>query len=40
MAAQLITLLKDFWLLIVGVLAALAFWAHHKIAALLDDDEE
>ena len=39
-AAQIIALLKDYWLLIVGVIAALAFWVHHKIAELLDDDEE
>ena len=37
---QLITLLKDYWLPIVGAIAALAFWAHRRIAALLDDDEE
>jgi hypothetical protein len=39
-AAQIIALLKDYWLLIVAVIAALAFWVHHKIAALLDEDEE
>ncbi len=41
-AAQIIALLKDYWPPIVIVIAALAFWAHHKIAALLDenDDEE
>jgi hypothetical protein len=38
--SQLITLLKDYWLPIVGAIAALAFWAHHKISALLNDDEE
>jgi len=38
--SQLIALLKDYWLLIVGVIAALAFWVHHKITALLDDDAE
>ena len=38
--SQLIALLKNYWLLIVGVIAALAFWVHHKITALLDDDAE
>lgn len=38
--SQLITLLKDYWLPIVGAIAALAFWAHRRIAALLDDEEE
>jgi uncharacterized protein with ATP-grasp and redox domains len=39
-AAQIIALLKDYWLPTVGAIAVLAFWVHHKIAELLDDDEE
>ena len=37
---QLITLLKDYWLPIVGAIAALAFSAHHKISALLEDNDD
>jgi len=40
MDSQLIALLKDYWLVVVGAVAAPAFWAHHKITTLLDDDEE
>ena len=40
MDAPLITLLKDYWLPIVVAFAALGLWIHHKITALLDDDEE
>ncbi|MEI7681899.1 MAG: hypothetical protein WCK07_21050 [Betaproteobacteria bacterium] len=40
MDAPLITLLKDYWLPIVVAFAALGLWIHHKVTALLDDDEE
>jgi hypothetical protein len=38
--SQLIGLLKDYWLPIVGAIAALAFWAHYKISALLEDNDD
>jgi hypothetical protein len=38
--SQLIAILKDYWLPIVVAFAALGLWMHHKITALLDDDEE
>jgi hypothetical protein len=38
--SQIITLLKDYWLPIVMAFAALGLWVHHRITALLDDDEE
>jgi hypothetical protein len=38
--SQFITLLKDYWLPTVGAIAALAFWAHHKISALLEDNDD
>ncbi len=40
MDSQIIALLKDYWPRVGGVIAALAFWIHYKIADLLNDDEE
>jgi hypothetical protein len=39
-ATQIIELLQNYWLPIVGAFAVLAFWVHHRITALLDDEEE